>query len=131
MMTKKIIITLLVCLAAGFGVQAQNRINRNLKSPGKKALLIENQDLKNSLDALQAICDSLMSIQEAETEISAVLEGNETTMEYSAEMTDSLLHLWYENSYGNDFFDSVHAYNMDSVQFTSNVSDEEMIRRLE
>ena len=131
MMTKKIIITLLVCLAAGFGVQAQNRINRNLKTPGKKALLIENQSLKNSLDSLQAICDSLMSIQEEETEISAVLEGNETTMEYSAEMTDSLLHLWYENSYGNDFFDSVHAYDMDSVQFTSNVSDEEMIRRLE
>ena len=76
MMTKKIIITLLVCLAAGFGVQAQNRINRNLKTPGKKALLIENQALKNSLDSLQAICDSLMSIQEEETEISAVLEGN-------------------------------------------------------
>lgn len=103
---------------------------RPRKLPVKKQLQIENEALKLSLDSLQLIIDSLRAVQEEESEISAVLEGNETKMEYTAEVSDSLLHLWYRNSFNGDFYDAVNEYNMDSVKFSSNVSDEEMARRL-
>ena len=65
-----------------------------------------------------------------EREIAALeREMQEGGFEYTPEATDSLLHLWYKNTMIDDF-DPVNEYDMDSVRFTSNVSDAEMMRRL-
>ena len=90
----------------------------------------ENEVLRNELDSLQLLLDSLRGITYADGSSLAVmdrLEGND--FEYTTETSDSLLHLWYENSLSKDF-DAVHEYNMDSIRFSSNVSDAEMMRRL-
>lgn len=120
------IMVLLLCLPAS----AQVRHFKKLPVRKQIQLVNENDALKLSLDSLQMIVDSLRELQKQEEQISAVLEGNETKMEYTAEVSDSLLHLWYKNSFGGEFYDAVNAYNMDSVAFSSNISDEEMARRI-
>ena len=90
----------------------------------------ENAVLRSELDSLQLLLDSLRGrvyVDEQELETLDRLNGN--GFEYTTETSDSLLHLWYENSMSRDF-DAVHEYNMDSVRFSSNVSDAEMMRRL-
>ena len=90
----------------------------------------ENEVLRGELDSLQLLLDSLRGrvyVDEQELETLDRLDGN--GFEYTTETSDSLLHLWYENSMSRDF-DAVHEYNMDSVRFSSNVSDAEMMRRL-
>lgn len=103
------------------------------RRPSRKALTAENDNLRASLDSIQLIVDSLRDRKYLEDSVVlAVLEGNENSgesLEYTAERSDSLLHLWYENSLSGDS-DVVNEYDMDSVRLTSNVSDEEMIRRL-
>jgi len=93
--------------------------------------------LKTSLDSLQTLVDSLQMRKYIEDEtVVAILEGNEDEEssrepQYSQEVSDSLLAIWYKTtSSGARDFDSVHDYNMDSVRFTSNVSDSLMVRRL-
>ncbi|MCR4824877.1 MAG: LysM peptidoglycan-binding domain-containing protein [Bacteroidales bacterium] len=112
---------------------AQNFFNglfgRNRK-PSKKEVIQENAVLKGELDSLQFLLDSLKGRTRLEEEEIAILEGNSPDIEYTTETTDSLLHLWYKNSLATDF-DAVNEYDMDSVRFTSNVSDAEMMRRLE
>ena len=111
---------------------AQTRIASPFnRKPTRKALESENGQLKASLDSLQEVIDALREREAEEEEVLAVFEGNEgSTLEYTAEVSDSLLHLWYKNTFSGDFDDPVSDYNMDSVRFSSNVSDEEMIRRL-
>ena len=90
----------------------------------------ENEVLRGELDSLQLLLDSLRGrvyVDEQELETLERLDGN--AFEYTTETSDSLLHLWYENSLSRDF-DAVHEYNMDSIRFSSNVSDAEMMRRL-
>ncbi len=115
-------------------VHAQG-ISDFFKRPSRKALQTENSALKASLDSLQALVDSLEERRYIEdNELRAVIEGNsaaeaEDSIEYTAEVSDSLLHLWYKNSFAGDA-DSVSEFDMDSVRFSSNVSDQEMIDRL-
>ncbi|MBQ9661323.1 MAG: LysM peptidoglycan-binding domain-containing protein [Bacteroidales bacterium] len=101
------------------------------KQPRRQQVLQENAILKTELDSLQMLVDSLKGRKYLDEREIAVLEGNEPfpELEYTTETTDSLLHLWYKNSFATDF-DTVNEFNMDSVRFTSNVSDDEMIRRL-
>lgn len=103
-----------------------------LKSPSKSSLTKEIESLRNALDSMQIVLDSLQERKYLEeSEVLAVLEGNEgedETIQYSQEVTDSLLHEWYSNIYANS---TDVEYDMDSIRFTSNVSDTEMIRRLE
>ena len=91
----------------------------------------ENAVLRSELDSLQLLLDSLRGrvVYEDEQELETLdrLDGN--GFEYTTETSDSLLHLWYENSMSRDF-DAVHEYNMDSIRFSSNVSDAEMMQRL-
>ena len=104
-----------------------------LQRPKRKALESENLSLKTALDSLQSLVDSLQMRRYLEdSELIAVMEGNESEsdiVEYTPEVSDSLLHLWYRNTYSEDKY-SLSEYDMDSVRFSSNVSDEEMIRRL-
>jgi membrane-bound lytic murein transglycosylase D len=106
------------------------------RTPSKKQVLEENELLKDSLDSLQMLVDSLRERKYLDEYEIAVLEGNNEEeeeaieqLEYTTEVSDSLLHLWYRNSFATDF-DSISDYDMDSVRFSSNVSDEEMMRRL-
>jgi len=92
----------------------------------------EIESLKTSLDSLQCVVDSLRERKYIEdSELAAVMEGNEdenNPIQYSQEVTDSLLHEWYSNVYANS---NVIEYDMDSIAFSSNVPDSEMVRRLE
>lgn len=102
----------------------------NPRNPSRRQVIQENAILRGELDSLQYLVDSLMGRTHAEEREIAILEGNSPEFEYTTEATDSLLHLWYKNSLAADF-DAVEDYNMDSLRFTSNVSDAEMMRRLE
>ena len=106
-----------------------------VRQPSKKQIREENELLRSELDSLQMLVDSLRGLQYLDGYEIAVLEGNDSegedleAFEYTSEVSDSLLHLWYRNSLVMDF-DAVNEYNMDSVRFSSNVSDAEMMRRL-
>ena len=100
------------------------------RTPSKREVIQENAVLRGELDSLQYLVDSLMGRTRVDEKAIAILEGNSPEFEYTTETTDSLLHLWYKNSLAADF-DAVEDYNMDSLRFTSNVSDAEMMRRLE
>lgn len=132
MMKKFLLLTAAVLLTSSLYAQDLSNI---FSRPSRKALEKENSELRSSLDSLRMLLDSLeeLRVQEAlEEEMLALAESQaaqEDTMEYTAEVSDSLLHLWYKNTYSGDF-DVVHEYNMDSVRFTSNVPDSVMIARL-
>ena len=66
-----------------------------------------------------------------------VTAGNEQTgatgiapEDYTADVSDSLLNIWYAHRMANDAED-IEDYDMDSVKFESNVPDSVYIRRLE
>lgn len=90
----------------------------------------ENEVLRYELDSLQMLVDSLRNrVFFDEQEISVLQEDEARSLDYSPEAQDSLLQLWYKNTLASDF-DTVNEYDMDSVRFSSNVSDAEMMRRL-
>lgn len=90
----------------------------------------ENEVLRYELDSLQMLVDSLRNrVFFDEQEISVLQEDEARSFDYSPEAQDSLLQLWYKNTLASDF-DTVNEYDMDSVRFSSNVSDAEMMRRL-
>ena len=101
------------------------------KRPGKQQIRQENEILRYELDSLQMLLDSLRGRVYVDEQEISVLEHVEEEREYSysPEAQDSLLHLWYKNTLTSDF-DAVNEYDMDSVHFSSNVSDAEMMRRL-
>ncbi len=96
----------------------------------RKQAIEENNVLRNELDSLQLLLDSLRGrVYVEERELAAFEREEAEGYDYTPEQQDSLLHLWYKNTLAADF-DAVNEYNMDSVRFTSNVSDAEMMRRL-
>ena len=123
---------------SAFPIDLQAMFDKRRENPPKKTRLTrrqqaarENAVLRSELDSLQLLVDSLTQRKYLDEKDIAILEGNEPypEFEYTTETTDSLLHLWYKNSLATDF-DAVNEYDMDSVRFSSNVSDGEMIRRL-
>lgn len=131
MMKKIVMLILSLAIAVTASAQGLLGIKGLFNQPSRKVILKENQSLRASLDSLKTIVDSLNERKYIEdTEIRGVLEGNDDNyVSYTTEKSDSLLHLWYNNSLSGDS-NTVNEYNMDSVRFSSNVSDEEMIRRL-
>ena len=70
------------------------------RTPSKKQVLEENELLKGSLDSLQMLVDSLRERKYLDEYEIAVLEGNNEEeeeeierLEYTTEVSDSLLHL--------------------------------------
>ena len=107
----------------------------------KSQLKKQNSQLKNELDSMRmeleryrtdyAIVDSINN------EIMAMYRGNEgngrTSIlpeDYTAEISDSLLNLWYAHTVVNDIDDS-ESFDMDSIKFESNVPDQVYIERIE
>ena len=107
----------------------------------KNQLKKQNSQLKNELDSIRmeleryrtdyAIVDSINN------EMMAMYRGNEgngrTSIlpeDYTAEISDSLLNLWYAHTVVNDIDDS-ESFDMDSIKFESNVPDQVYIERIE
>lgn len=88
-------------------------------------LIEENEKLRNELDSLRRSHDmALNSIDSLKSSIPAEnLQCEEDTDFF---LSDSLLHVWYVGQ-GQVFSMS---YDMETEQFSSNVSDEEFVRRL-
>lgn len=131
---KKILVISALIISMCIQLDAQNA-GFLFGRPTRKQLQKENADLKTALDSLQVLLDSFEHRRYLEdSELIAVMEGNSEAEAddtvYTAEMRDSLLQLWYKNSTIVNY-DALHEYDMDSVKFSSNVSDEEMMRRLE
>ncbi len=119
MWMKKLVILLLLTLTA-YPAVAQN----------KKALKAENEALRKELAAMRSRLDSLLSAQVAEDSVDAAAPMQDPgTPSISAELSDSLIDLWYRQRLSADYLEKS-DYDMDAVHFSSNVSDEEMMRRL-
>lgn len=132
---KKLLFALLLVLCSSGSADAQ-LLHRY---PGRRQLSLENERLRASLDSLRRVADSLSYFKYVQDSITIArldVEKEEkkpsptqVTPDMSPEATDSLLALWYRSNVDRDF-DAVHSYDMDSVVFSSNVSDEELMRRL-
>lgn len=124
-MTKRLILAaaalLFLCSAPA---SAQSRI---------RILTDENNRLQAKVDSLQTIIDSLQYkislFPEFETaaEEYAEQELSDTTATFDHARADSLLALWYESNRAQDL---LAPSEIDSVRFSSNVSDSVMMRRL-
>lgn len=104
----------------------------------KKKLEEENRRLCAEVDSLKRLVEEFYELLEQQENDTTSTEDNNldtpfgsrlAPSEYTPEVTDSLLSLWYlqrstnRNNEGGD-------YNMDSVHFTTNVPDKELIKRL-
>lgn len=128
-------IALCLCGSSVFAQHSKPKAERII-IPNRSTLYAENTSLKITLDSLQSLVDSLQQRRYLEDSVLvSLMEGNRgdryrhPASEYTPEQTDSLLQLWYHNSAISDF-DTVHEFDMDSVRFSSNVSDSVMMRRL-
>ncbi|MBQ6016149.1 MAG: transglycosylase SLT domain-containing protein [Bacteroidales bacterium] len=123
----KRLLTAILLLAAIVPATGQN----------KKALKAENEALKRELAALQARLDSLQAVymddSATDTDPAAIPGASSvipSAAKESPELSDSLIDLWYKQRLNADFQEAS-EYDMDAVHFTSKVSDEELMRRLQ
>jgi len=129
----KTVLTVLLMLAFALTAGGQE-----LKTRGK--LLKENAELRSRVDSLireleafrmeKAVADSLAAEMLELLEQSVLEDDEELIEDYSPEMTDSLLSLWYVHRQLEANRELI-EYDMDSVRFTSDVPDSVLIQRLE
>ena len=116
---------------------------KKAKFPGvtKNELKKQNDELRQELDSLKAEIEKYrINLEVADSinnEMMAIYRGNEDSNatgiapeDYTAEISDSLLNIWYAHRMVNDSED-IESYNMDSVKFESNVPDKVYIERIE
>ena len=118
--------------------QAQEKKKVQLFNGGK-SLKKENERLRSELDSLKleleryrieleytdSITNEMMDLY-AENELKSAAGINPE--DYTAEISDSLLNLWYVHNRVNA--EDISEYDMDSVKFESNVPDEVYIERI-
>ncbi len=126
---KKYII-LAVAVAAVFfatsgNADAQIKFRNKLKAENE-ALKERNDSLRKALALYQSKFDlaDTVVIENQNDTLAAVADT--ATIEYSAEVSDSLLNIWYAHMLASE----EEEYNMDSVQFKSNVPDEVYVERI-
>ena len=106
---------------------------------GGKSLKKENKRLRTELDSLKAELEryrtELEYTDSIANEMMELYEENELKSgaginpeDYTAEVSDSLLNLWYVHNRVNS--EDISEYDMDSVKFESNVPDEVYIERI-
>lgn len=120
-------IMLILCPA---GAQAQ------FGKPSRKQLAEENMRLKESLDSMRMVIDSLHRADSinreqhrSELEEARRKEIRTKMPQFSVDVADSLLSKWYEATTLKSE-DCVNAYDMSQEIFTSDVSDSVLIARL-
>ena len=110
----------------------------------KKQLQKENDQMKAELEARRQQLEDMKEQYRATDSIAAemieIFEENEDRLgtgiapeDYTPEITDSLLNLWYQSRrvrQANMDLSPEIEYNMDSVHFTSNVPDSVFLQRL-
>ena len=107
----------------------------------RSRLIKENAELRSRVDSLireleayrleKSVADSLAAEMLLMLEEMEEMDGvDEPVEEYSPEMTDSLLSLWYVHRQ-MEVNKELTEYDMDSVRFTSDVPDAVLIERLE
>lgn len=122
----KRIFTLILAVLVPVCVSAQS-IRDYLEAPTKKQLQQENRSLQFKVDSLQLVLERLYSlIDEAAAKEQ---EREEVQIEYTPEVTDSILTALYESRRVVEFVDG-EQYDLDSVSFPSKASDEEIIKKL-
>ena len=138
-----------VALAAAFAVtaNAQEATSEAVQKPERKKVQLtkrlslkkENKILKAELDSLKnelekyrkeleytdSITNEMMELYE-ENELKSAAGINPE--DYTAEVSDSLLNIWYVHNRVNA--EDISEYDMDSVKFQSNVPDEVYIERI-
>ena len=109
--------------------------------PGKTKteLRLENDRLRKDLDSLRCELEryrrDLNIADSINNDLMTIYAGNAQNTsgiapeEYTAEISDSLLNIWYAHRLANDAED-IEAYDMDSVKFQSNVPDSVYIDRI-
>ena len=129
-----------VAIAAAFiaGASAAEKNNIFPKKDGKnKAELIkENSCLRKELDSLKTELEryrlELAYADSIAAEMTPIFEEDTTDIldpeDYTAEVSDSLLNIWYAHKKAAD--DNIEEYDMDSVRFKSDVTDEVYINRI-
>ena len=138
-------IIIAVALAAAFAVTASAEETQD-KQEKKKPQLVTRTSLKRENEELRARLDSMkMELEKYRLELEytdsitnemlALYEENEDKSaaginpeDYTVEVSDSLLNLWYVHSKVNS--EDITEYDMDSVRFESNVPDEVYIERI-
>ena len=117
--------------ACVFQVSAQTAA-RKTHPKSKKELLRENLRMRSVLDSLiqelEALKDTAYEdvVEPAQDDYPAL--GNLSPEDYTQEVTDSLLSIWYLQKKAASVKDC--EYNMDSVKFTSDVPDKVFLQRL-
>ena len=143
--------TLAVVLAAAFFMSASatdrdsltlvRQSKARFPSVTKSELKSENARMKSELDSLRNIIEKyrieLCAADSINNELMAIYNGYEQVgdtglapEDYTPEISDSLLNLWYAHRMANDSED-IEDFNMDSIRFESNVPDSVYIKRLE
>ena len=140
-----------VALAAAFAVtmhaqEAQDKTPAAKEKRKMQLQLVKKADLIDENDKLRAELDSLkmelekyrMELEYTDSiagEMMAMYEENEVKSaaginpeDYTPEVSDSLLNIWYVHNRVNA--EDISEYDMDSVRFQSNVSDEVYIERI-
>ena len=131
-----------VALAAAFialtigtdAIAAPKQDSKNKISPKK-----ENAILKAELDSLKSELEKyreeLRRTDSIANELINIYEGGKTSsadtcaaIEYTTEVSDSLLNLWYVHRLVND--ENIDTIDMDSVRFQSNVPDSVYLQRI-
>lgn len=130
---RKTLCLLAAILLSGLCVSAQSF---SWTFPTKKSLKMESERRQCEIDSLKRCLDSLLK-EKLLTECDTLAAEPEDTEEiadaktYSAEEADSLVNIWYERQ-RRDFIScsAPSPEDLDSVAFSSKVSDEVMIERL-
>lgn len=137
--TATIFLTFLLTLGAVIPAGAQNQV-RFKKLFGNRYKR-ENVELRQQIDSMRKAIEELrqenLLKDSLAQEMLVIYEENEdksaaglSPEDYSPEVTDSLLSIWYLHRQVRDDRDGEN-YDMDSVYFTSNVSDAVLKERLE
>ena len=118
-----LLLAALVCLSGTANAQL-------LRGRGSRAELenaeAENAELRSKVDSLLEVIEALRSLEITEGE--AQEEALAPVVEYTAQLTDSLLGQWYQDRLTQD---EVLEENLDSVRFVSHVPDSVLVARLE
>ena len=111
--------------------QKDERTRLKLKEQNRRlqelvdSLQYELERCKSDLHYTDSIAGEMMAVYE---ENEAKGEGEISPEDYTMEVSDSLLNIWYTHKIASD--DKSEVYDMDSIKFESNVPDEVYIERL-